>query len=434
MTTRLPTRAAGTEDLGSGDGPRDLAPVLVEAIDGPGAGVRTFLAAGTVAVGTDALCELRLEDSAVSRRHATLELLPGAVMVRDLGSRNGTFYLEAKLSQGRVPVGGTLRVGRTTLRLSPVETPRPLSEKEVLHGLLGRSTKMRELFATLEKLGPTDTTALLQGETGTGKEAVARTIHALSPRAAAPFVVFDCAAANAETLETTLFGHARGAFTGAVEARDGLLASVKGGTLFLDEVGELGAALQPKLLRLLESRTYQRVGEGTPRKFEGRVLASSHASLDAAVRDGTFRSDLLFRLAVATVQLPPLRERIEDIPLLAAHFARALTGVDVTLSPSTLAAFQCDRWPGNVRELRNAVERAVALGEGPRAAELPASATAGAFEAARERLLGAFEKDYLVALIARHSTMAAAIEESKLSRTQFYRLLRRHQLSSRGKD
>ncbi len=425
----VPTNAGGTEDLRtSGDDGSDVQPVLVEAVSGPASGARTFISSGSLTLGSGPKSGLVLEDPAISSSHASIELVKGAVTVRDLGSRNGTWYLEAKINEARVPLGGTLRLGRTTLRFSPVEPPRPLSDKELLEGVLGRSVQMRELFTQMEKLGPTDSPVLIIGETGTGKEAIARALHQLSKRREHPFVVFDCASANVQTIESELFGHVRGAFTGAVQDRVGLLSAVGSGTLLLDSIGDLTPELQPKLLRVLEGRSYVPVGGAVSKKFEGRVLAASNTALEGDGR--TFRSDLLFRIAVSTLVIPPLRERIEDIPLLAAHFARALTGSEVTLSRTTLAAFQCARWPGNVRELRNAVERAVMLGEGPEART--AARASGGFDDAKERLLASFERDYLLSLINRSASMTDAIAESKLSRTQFYRLLRRHQISSRG--
>lgn len=433
MSDKAPPRLAGTEDVATGGVPRGLTAVTLEAIEGPGAGARHVLTAGSITVGAGSECEFRLNDGAVSRVHASMELLPGAVLVRDLKSRNGTFYLEARIEQARVPFGGSLRLGRTTLRLTPVQTAAAVSEKESLAGLIGRSLPMRAVFAQVEKLGASDSTVLLQGETGTGKEAVARAIHALSARRAQPFVVFDCASASAETIESELFGHARGAFTGAVSNREGIISTVRGGTLFLDAVSELSPALQPKLLRVLEAREYTPLGDRTPRKFEGRVLTSSQLKLDELVAAGKFRSDLMFRLAVTVVNVPPLRERVEDIPVLALHFGRELKQVDVKLSSTTLAAFQGERWPGNVRQLRNMVERVLSLGQQEtEPSSAPVSEVDTSFEQARDRLLDAFERDYLLALIARHDNMTDAIRESKLSRTQFYRLLRRHKISPRG--
>ncbi|HLL81741.1 MAG TPA: sigma 54-interacting transcriptional regulator, partial [Longimicrobium sp.] len=405
------TLSSRTEGLAGAD--LKMEPVIVEAIEGPAKGTRIKLSAGTVSVGAHEGCDLVLSaDSAVSRQHLSVELMAGGVRVRDLGSRNGTTYLGAKIEEARVPVGGSVRVGRTVLRFTPVTQPAPVSVREQLHYLIGRSLGMQRLFALLEKLGPQESTVLIRGETGSGKDAVARTLHALSPRAQGPFVVFDCGAVNANLIESELFGHAKGAYTGADRTRAGAIESAHGGTLFLDEIGELPLELQPKLLRVLEAREFRRVGEDVPRKANVRVVSATHRDLEAFASAGKFRSDLYYRLAVAILEVPPLRNRPEDIPLLAAHFAKQCTGVDVQLAPATLAALQCDPWPGNVRELRNAVERAVTLGSLADApSDQPNSPTS--YKEARDALLERFERDYLQALLTRHGgNVSAAAREA----------------------
>ncbi len=425
--------AGMTRELTSPEDALALEPVVVEAIEGPGKGARATLSLGSLSVGTDAGCDLRLVDTTVSRRHLVLELMPGAVRVRDLGSRNGTRYLGAKIREARVPVGGSVSVGKTTLRISPAAGGRRVaSEREELHGLLGKSVAMRQLFADLERLGPQRASVLIRGETGSGKELVARALHALSAPEAqrGPFVVFDCSAVTPNLLESELFGHAKGAVTGADRDRVGAVEEANGGTLFLDEVGELPLAQQPKLLRLLETQEFRRVGDGQVRRSSFRLLSATHRDLEAEARAKRFREDLYFRLAVTTVTIPPLRDRPEDIPLLAAHFARQLTGMDITLAPATLAALQCDPWRGNVRELRNAVQRVVALGSAEARPRQEQSAAPLAFNEARDRLLEQFERDYLGALLARHKrNISAAAREAQLSRSQFYRLLERHKLT-----
>jgi DNA-binding NtrC family response regulator len=410
-----------------------LEPVVVEAVDGPGKGARSVLKIGTLSIGTDPGNDLVLADRSVSRQHATAEILPGALRVKDLGSRNGTFYLNARIDQARVPVGGSIRVGRTVLRFSPVQQDIAPSTRDELCGLIGRSQSMRRLFAILEKVGPTDGTVLIRGESGVGKEAVAQCLHALSTRAQGPFRVFECAAANANLIESELFGHVRGAFTGADRARVGAVEAAAGGTLVLDEVGALPLELQPKLLRLLESHEFRRVGDGTVLPASVRVLATTQRDLAADSRSGAFRSDLYFRVAVSEVEVPPLRLRLEDIPLLASHFARLLTGSEVPLSPATLAALQCDSWPGNVRELRNAVERALTLGTSLRSQEHPDETPRGAsFMELRDKTLHEFERDYLTTLLERHhGNVSAAARDAKLSRSQFYRLLARHDIAAK---
>ncbi len=421
-----------TADLTLAEGLGGLEPVVVEVVQGPGQAGRVTLSSGTLLVGSDPACGLVLEDPTVSRRHLVLELLVGAVRVKDLGSRNGIRYLGARIKEARVPVGGSVTVGKTTLRISPVkDSRRSLSEREELHGLLGKSVVMRQLFADLERLGPQRVPVLIRGETGSGKEMVARALHALSgpEDKRGPFVVFDCSSVSPNLMESELFGHVKGSFTGADKDRVGVVESANGGTLFLDEIGELPLAQQPKLLRLLETQEFRRVGDGELRRSTFRLLSATHRDLEAEARARRFREDLYFRLAVTSVTLAPLRERPEDIPLLAAHFARQLTGMDITLAPATLAALQCDPWRGNVRELRNAVQRVVALGDSE-ARPPEQSAAPLAFSEARDKLLEQFERDYLGALLARHkNNISAAARESRLSRSQFYRLLERHKLT-----
>ncbi len=405
-----------------------LQPLVIEATAGPGKGPRLEVRVGTITVGTDKACDLVVEDPTVSRRHLTVELRAGEVLIRDLNSRNGTRYLKAKVETAHVPLGGSVQIGRTTLSFRPLRAAQPTSERTELHGLIGASESMRRVFSVLERLGPQASTVLVRGETGTGKTAVARALHALSPRAGKPFVTFDCASVQVNLVESALFGHVRGAFTGAEADQAGAVAEAQGGTLFLDEVGELPAALQPKLLRLLEAREYQPVGSSKTKAADIRVIAATHRDLMADASAGRFRLDLFYRLAVAEVEVPPLRMRLEDIPLLAAHFARTLSGMDVPLEPPTIAAFQCAEWKGNVRELRNAVERTLALGT-PAERPFEEPPQPKSFIEARDKALDRFERDYLVALLKQHKGNAsAAARAAKLARSHFYRLLSRHGL------
>jgi DNA-binding NtrC family response regulator len=407
-------------------GPRPLK-VVVRAADGPGKGPSVELAAGTVVVGSHPDCDLVVDDAAVSRRHLTIELLAGEVRVTDLQSRNGTRYLGAKIATAVVPVGGAVQVGKTTLRIQPSAEPAASSDLEELHGLVGKSPAMRRLFTLLQKVGPQEVTVLLRGETGTGKGAAARALHQLSARSSGPFVVFDCASVHSNLMESALFGHRKGAFTGADKDRAGALELAAHGTLFLDEVGELPVALQPKLLRVLESRDFQRLGDGAVRRADVRVVAATHRNLTEEISAKRFRLDLFHRLAVTDLELPALRSRPEDIPLLARHFARQLAGVDVGLAPETVAAFQCATWPGNVRELRNAVERALAFGQADTSG--PEEKGPASFIAARDDAMARFEKDYLVALLEQHGgNVSAAAKTAKLARSHLYRLMQRHDL------
>jgi DNA-binding NtrC family response regulator len=287
---------------------------------------------------------------------------------------------------------------------------------------------MQALYAQLETLAAGTSSVLVLGETGTGKGAVAQTLHLLSPASKRPFVVFDCGATNPNLVESALFGHAKGAFTGAHEGRAGVFEQALEGTLFIDEVGELPLELQPKLLRALDSRDFARVGEGLRRRITCRFIAATHRDLEAMVKAGTFRADLYFRLSQTIVQVPPLRARREDVPALANHFMAQHHRRAAPLSPRTLAALQIERWPGNVRELANAVERAVTLGDfrhgGPGLAQAQAS-----FVEARDEVVDAFEREYLAQLIDEHSgNMSAVSRAAGLARSQLYRLLEKHGL------
>ena len=296
---------------------------------------------------------------------------------------------------------------------------------------------MRRLFALLERIAPTDAPVLIQGETGTGKELCAEALHAHSPRADKPFVVMDLAAVQPTLIESELFGHVRGAFTGAVADRAGAFERADGGTLFLDEVGELSAELQPRLLRALERGQVKRVGANDFKTVNVRVIAATHRDLLALARENRFREDLYHRLAVLQARLPPLRERREDIAGLVEGFL-ARIGRTGAIGPQTLALLVGHDWPGNVRELRNVVERAVSLAGGaeevpPEVLALPddakASGTASGllFKEAKDRLFEAFEREYLEGLMARcGGNVSRAAREAGIDRVYLHRLLKRY--------
>ncbi len=263
-----------------------------------------------------------------------------------------------------VPAGTIFRVGGSAIRVEVGEEPAfvPLSDRSELGLLVGGSVEMRRVYAVIERVSPTDSTVLVQGETGTGKDVAARTIHALSRRKDGPFVPLDCGAVPANLFESELFGHVRGAFSGAVADRQGVFEEADGGTLFLDEIGEVPLELQPKLLRAIETKTVRPVGSNRPKPVNIRVVAATNRSLAQALNDGTFREDLYYRLAVVDVTLPPLRARPEDIAVLARHFYRQLRGEEADLPELFVRGLTARDWPGNVRALRNFIERSVALG------------------------------------------------------------------------
>ncbi|HEY6458604.1 MAG TPA: sigma 54-interacting transcriptional regulator [Polyangiaceae bacterium] len=318
-----------------------------------------------VVIGQSAGCDVRLADRLASRRHAAIESLDARLRITDLDSTNGTFVNGVAVVEANLAAGEQVRIGETVLWVDTVDAPSVAESSPAASfgRVVGASFAMRRLYPVLERLAHADVPVILEGETGTGKELVAEAVHETGPRASGPFVVFDCTAVAPTLLESALFGHERGAFTGAIAARRGVFEQAQGGTLLIDEIGELDLALQPKLLRALERSEVQRVGSDGWIKIDVRVLAATRRDLDREVQEGRFRDDLLFRLAVARVELPPLRRRHGDAVLLARHFWNALGAGDRAVPPDLLARATRGSWPGNVRELRNLVARRIALGD-----------------------------------------------------------------------
>ncbi len=340
--------------------------ILVEILDGPAKGKSQKLVGPDATIGSGQNCDLRIEDPTVSRHHLTLRLDQRGLRVIDAGSRNSTLLDGVCVNDAYARRGSTIEIGRTTLRLEPTQetVELPLSSRDRFGALVGASVAMRRMYSILEKVAKTDATILIEGETGTGKELVAEALHEESLRADGPFVIFDCSAVSPTLMESELFGHMRGAFTGADRDRTGAMEEAAGGTLFFDEIGELPLELQPKLLRALESREVRPVGGQKSRHVDVRFLAATNRNLALEIEQGRFREDLFYRLAVVRVPVPSLSERAEDIPLLVNHFEHSL-GSDSFLHNVTEKAirdFQARKWPGNVRELRNAVEQQLATG------------------------------------------------------------------------
>jgi DNA-binding NtrC family response regulator len=337
----------------------------LEVVEGPDAGLGATFDASELVVGTSPECDLVLSDPAVSRRHFTLAQGRDCYKVQDTGSSNGTWLDGVRVAEAYVPDGGMLSAGRTRIRFSALVESIPAfpSQREEFHGLRGRSAAMRQLFSVIEKLAPRPVSVLIAGETGTGKELIARALHRASARAAGPFVVFDCANTDRELVRSELFGHEPGAFTGATGRRQGAFERASGGTIFLDELGELPSDLQPKLLRVLQEREVTRLGGSQPIRIDVRVISASHRELQGMVQRNEFREDLYFRIAQLALRVPALRERREDIPLLAEAFLRTASP-GARFEQAALARLQEAEWRGNVRELRNRVEAAAALAEG----------------------------------------------------------------------
>jgi len=411
--------------------------VRIEVLSGPSAGQIHELVGPEVRIGTGRNAHLVLFDPTVSRHHLTLRLEPAGIRVVDAGSSNGTVLDGVRIADAFARTDSVIAIGETSLRLrlgaGTVEIP--LSSRERFGGLIGRSVAMRQVFTLLERVAEADDAVLIEGETGTGKELVAEAIHEESRRANGPFVVFDCSAVTPTLVESELFGHVRGAFTGATADRRGAFEAAHQGTLFLDEIGELPLDLQPKLLRALEKFEVRRVGENTVRRVDVRVIAATNRNLLEEVGQRRFREDLYYRLAVIRVGLPPLRERPDDIPLLVHHFA-ASAGRGGGLLPTGAAAELAKRaWPGNVRELRNAVLRAVSLGtldDAPSTQRAPAPAGVDLsvpFTIARDRVTDAFEVTYLVeALRACGGNATRAAELAGVNRKFMQRAIKRHDL------
>ncbi len=416
------------------------AELLLTAASGPP--LRVPLGMSPVRVGSAQECEIVCLDAGVSRQHCEVALHERGVLLRDLGSKNGTFVGEVQVETAWLKPGLVARVGEARLEVVVCSgEPRrvDLSATPRFGEALGLSAPMRALFAQLERVAPTRESVVLLGESGTGKEILARALHEASPRARGPFVAVDCGAIASSLAESELFGHVRGAFSGAQTHRTGLLVAAHGGTLFLDEIGELPLDLQPKLLRVLEIGEVRALGANTYQKVDLRVIAASHRNLKGLAVEQRFREDLYYRLAVVELRVPSLRERKEDIPLLVESF---LAGRDpprtlADLPHNALELLQAHTWPGNVRELRNAVARLLLLPldglharaslesarpDRPGLLDLP-------LREARELVVAEFERNYLAAQLERHhGNGAAAAKAMGVSRQLVHRLLCQHGL------
>ena len=416
---------------------------------GPNAGHKIAIGGRPVVVGTQGSCDLRLSDPKVSRRHLTLEATTEGLRIKDQGSSNGTFADSVRVTDAIKPVSGgqvvSIRCGDTVLRVRPASAPSvPPSKRNRFGGLVGQSVAMREIFAVLELASPTEATVLLQGESGTGKELAARAIHDHSARASGPFEVLDCSAINAQLLDSHLFGHRRGAFTGAVDDRRGAFVKANKGTLFIDELGELPLESQAKLLRVLEARTVQPLGSDERTSVDTRVIAATHVDLAAMVEQGRFRFDLFHRLAVVHIHLPALRERLDDLPELIGSFYEGRGVSPGPVSGEPLQTLQQHSWPGNVRELRNLLERSWVLSGAVPFSQLqiwfqPASAPAGEvldvslpFKEAKQRVIQGFERRYLAAVLHQYQdNLSQAAEHAGVNRRHFRKLLEEHGLKPR---
>ena len=447
-----------------------------------------------IAIGAMEDNDLVIEDDTASRYHCRIYQDENSYLLQDLGSTNGTFINRVRIKEAYLKPGCTVTVGKTDIKFQSLDerveiTP---STREAFGSIVGKSLRMREIFGILEKIAPTGVTVVIEGETGTGKEVVARTVHECSKRAKGPFVVFDCGAVPENLIESELFGHEKGSFTGAIMARQGLFEMAQGGTIFLDELGELNLDLQPKLLRALEQREIRRVGSNKPIKVDVRVIAATNRNLEDEVRAGRFREDLFYRLSVVRVVLPPVRERKEDLPLLVKHFLRSAAfnkegagRVRIKgISRDALDCLMSYRWPGNVRELLNVIERACSFAETEyiqpedlpehisgigiiqrRAApaaptaesdldaieatsgatsdahpmtSMPAPISIGhakAFKEAKEEWISHFERDYIANLLRKNeSNISHAAKEAEIDRKYFRKLMKKYAVDTQGAE
>jgi two-component system, NtrC family, response regulator GlrR len=420
---------------------------------GPDTGLSCRAGKPELTIGTAPGNDLVLTDSTVSRHHCVIEPSARGFRVRDLGSTNGTRLGPHHIEAAHLVQEAVLTLGATRLRFEALDetVAEDVSAESAFGPVLGSSPAMRRIFAMVSRIAASSSSVLIEGETGTGKTILAEAIHRASPRAVGPWIVVDCAAIPRTLVESELFGHERGAFTGADVARTGAFEAAQGGTVFLDEIGELPLEVQPVLLRALESHTIKRLGGARPVSLDVRVIAATNRDLRAAVNDGTFRADLYYRLDIVRLCVPPLRERVEDVALLVDHFYRQMAPEEGASPPPELVRWlERQRWTGNVRELRAAVERAVLLGDpgaggpGPQQGAVLAG-PATRFEAAldldapfrvsKQRVVDEWERAYLGAIVARAGgSIVRAARMARMDRNYLRERLARLHIAVGGDD
>jgi len=420
------------------------------AVSGPLKGREFHVNSDTFTIGSGRSSDLMIEDSTVSRRHCEIELVPDGYSIRDLGSTNGTYVQGVRIKSAFLDEGTEFQLGSSRLVFCPTQemTEYKLSQAESFGALLGTSVPMKRVFYVAERYAKTDSTIMIEGETGTGKEVLAEEIHRHSERSAKPFIVIDCASLSKELVASELFGHAKGAFTGAISDRVGAFEAADGGTVFLDEIGDLSPELQPQLLRVLERREVKRVGSNTFRKVNVRIVSATNKKLQNEVNAGNFREDLYFRLSVIHIELPALRKRKDDIAMLTKAFLTEFLGKGAdekvaNLDVATRTLCNHD-WPGNVRELRNLVEIASYSDQHP--IDLAAFLYLGRtrkpqgsdgvryradrpFKVVKQELIQEFEMQYIEDLLRRHEgNVSQASRQAGIERAYLQRLIRKYGL------
>jgi transcriptional regulator with PAS, ATPase and Fis domain len=415
---------------------------------GPNVGREYIVESDLVRVGANPDNDIVIPDGTVSRHHLEILVEEDGHVVRDLGSTNGTDISGCRIKEAYLYPGAQIGLGDVVLQFRPLKelVEVKLSTENNFGKMLGHSTKMRALFHLAERVAARDTTVLITGETGTGKGLLAEEIHNRSSRCHGPFVVVDCSTIPEKLIEVELFGHVKGAFTGAISSRIGSFEEANGGTIFLDEIGELPRNLQPKLLRILERQEIKRVGETSSIPIDVRIIAATNRNLRSDVDTNNFREDLFFRISVFELKIPPLRERNDDIPFLAKEFINTFSPkVERVLGDDAIHFFQGHDWPGNVRELRNVIERIINLVD-ERLIDVPAMMSTSltnvgpgpdnkaaqqsgrlSFQEAKEIA----ERRYLLSLLKQHdNNISAAAKTAGIQRQSLHRLIRKHAIKN----
>lgn len=431
----------------------------LRVISGPDEKKKFDLSQKVTQIGKKEDNDIVLLDNTVSRHHISIEMTSDSYLLKDLESTNGTYINGLKVKEAYLTPGDVIKIGNSEIEFTAFDEKVRIepSPHTVFGELVGKSRKMRQIFGLLEKISPSLATVIIEGETGTGKELVAKAIHQSSNRNDKPFVVFDCSAVAPTLIESELFGHEKGSFTGAIKQRKGAFEAAFGGTIFLDEIGELTLELQPKLLRALEQREVKRVGGNEPIPLDVRVVCATNRDLRLEVSEGNFREDLYYRLSVVKVNLPSLRERPEDIPLIIKKFLEVgrfnrLPNGELKVrrvEDDALKMLQRYQWPGNVRELANVFERVVSMVD---CSSITASNlsfvfqeiehnveptermiidTSLPFKEAKQKVVEVFEKDYLEELLRRNNyNVSRASREAKIDRKHLRNLLKKYGINA----